>query len=171
MVLWTEQVGVMDMLRFHKFTIGHAWITDYGNPDKPEDFSYILPYSPLHNVRQPEGGSRQYPAVMLATGDHDDRVVPLHSLKLLATLQHTLVSGAGPDAPQRNPLLARVEVKAGHGAGKPTQKIIDEAADLFGFAAKCMNAPWCEKEELPAAKKAQAGAKAEQAPVAAKAAA
>ncbi|KAG2492774.1 hypothetical protein HYH03_008938 [Edaphochlamys debaryana] len=141
------QVGVMDMLRFHKFTIGWAWMTDYGNPDKADEFSYIFPYSPLHNVRQPLGGTRQYPAVMLATGDHDDRVVPLHSLKLLATLQHNLAGeGAGAQAPQRNPLLARIEVNAGHGAGKPTQKMIAEAADLLGFAAKCMGASWVEKE-------------------------
>ncbi|KAG2492766.1 hypothetical protein HYH03_008931 [Edaphochlamys debaryana] len=141
------QVGVMDMLRFHKFTIGHAWITDYGSPDKADEFSYIFPYSPLHNVRQPLGGTRQYPAIMLATGDHDDRVVPLHSLKLLATLQHNLAGeGAGAQVPQRNPLLARIEVNAGHGAGKPTQKVIDENVDLFGFAAKCMGASWLEKD-------------------------
>ncbi|KAG2433756.1 hypothetical protein HXX76_008118 [Chlamydomonas incerta] len=143
------QVGVMDMLRFHKFTIGHAWMTDYGNPDRAADFSWIYPYSPLHNVRAPEGGSRQYPAVMLATGDHDDRVVPLHTLKLLATLQHNLVTGDPAASPQRNPLLARIEVKAGHGAGKPTQKVIDENVDLFGFAAKCMNAKWVDKQAVP----------------------
>eukprot|EP00198_Chlamydomonas_reinhardtii_P004734 XP_001694070.1 predicted protein [Chlamydomonas reinhardtii] len=139
------QVGVMDMLRFHKFTIGHAWMTDYGNPDRAADFSWIYPYSPLHNVRAPEGGSRQYPAIMLATGDHDDRVVPLHTLKLLATLQHNLAAADPAASPQRNPLLARIEVKAGHGAGKPTQKVIAEAADLMGFAAKCMNAKWVDR--------------------------
>lgn len=111
------QVGVMDMLRFHKFTIGHAWCTDYGNPDRPEDFAYVMRYSPLHNVRAPTGGSKQYPAVMLLTGDHDDRVVPLHSHKLIATLQHELVTGlagkAEGEVPQRNPLLIRVDVRAG----------------------------------------------------------
>lgn len=133
------QVGVMDMLRFHKFTIGHAWITDYGDPDKKEDFDYIFKYSPLHNVRVPQG-SGQYPAVMLSTGDHDDRVVPLHSLKLISTLQNELARV--PDSKQRNPLLIRIEVRAGHGAGKPTSKIIEETADLMAFAAKCMNAKW-----------------------------
>jgi len=134
------QVGVMDMLRFHRFTIGHAWTTDYGSANVASEFQYILPYSPLHNIRVPQGGSQQYPAMLLATGDHDDRVVPLHSLKLLAELQHTLASPAA--SKQRNPLLARIEVRAGHGAGKPTQKVIDEAADLFGFAAECMGAKW-----------------------------
>lgn len=134
------QVGVMDMLRFHKFTIGHAWMTDYGNPDKEEDFSYIFPYSPLHNVRTPAGGSKQYPAMILATGDHDDRVVPLHSFKLISELQHSLAGS--PDSPQRNPLLIRVEVRAGHGAGKPTDKVLQESADLLAFAAKCTGAKW-----------------------------
>jgi prolyl oligopeptidase len=133
------QVGVMDMLRFHKFTIGHAWITDYGNPDEAEDFAYILRYSPIHNVALPADGG-QYPAYMITTGDHDDRVVPLHSHKLTATLQHVL-AGA-PNSPQRNPLLTRIEVRAGHGAGKPTSKIIDEQSDMFAFAAACMGAKW-----------------------------
>ncbi|GIL73545.1 hypothetical protein Vretimale_5243 [Volvox reticuliferus] len=154
------QVGVLDMLRFHKFTIGHAWMTDYGDPSKASDFEYIFPYSPLHNVRQPLGGTRQYPAMIFATGDHDDRVVPLHSLKMLATLQYELAgAGAGPSPPQRNPVLARVEVKAGHGAGKPTQKVIDEVVDLFGFAAKCMNAKWREPEAASEEKKNVEGKK------------
>lgn len=136
------QVGVMDMLRFHKFTIGHAWTTDYGDPDKPEDFKYILPYSPLHNVKAPAGGGGQYPAMMLATGDHDDRVVPLHSHKLISELQHALATGDPSASKQLNPLLIRVEVKAGHGAGKPTAKIIQETSDLMAFAAKCMGAEW-----------------------------
>lgn len=133
------QVGVMDMLRFQKFTIGHAWITDYGNPDKEEDFRYILRYSPVHNVALPADGG-QYPAFLITTGDHDDRVVPLHSHKLTATLQHVL-AGA-PNSPQRNPLLTRIEVRAGHGAGKPTSKVIEEQSDMFAFAAACMGAKW-----------------------------
>lgn len=136
------QVGVMDLLRFHKFTIGHAWTTDFGNPDVKEDFKYILPISPIHNVHQPsgkDGASRQYPAMLITTGDHDDRVVPLHSHKLTATLQHAL---CGPDSPQTNPLVTRIEVRAGHGAGKPTAKVIAENAAMFSFAAAAMKAPW-----------------------------
>ena len=102
------------MLRFHKFTIGHAWCSEYGSPDDAADFGAIIKYSPYHNVR--EGG--RYPAMLLMTGDHDDRVVPLHSFKMAAALQHAA-------SPRSAPLLLRVEVKAGHGAGKPTDKVID----------------------------------------------
>ncbi|KAL6767501.1 hypothetical protein ACKKBF_B35475 [Auxenochlorella protothecoides x Auxenochlorella symbiontica] len=133
------QVGVMDLLRFHKFTIGHAWITDYGNPDVAEDFNWLLPLSPLHNVARPKDDG-QYPAFLLTTGDHDDRVVPLHTLKLVATLQHTLAGDLNPS--QRNPLLTRVEVRAGHGAGKPTAKVIAEVSDMLAFAAGVVGAPW-----------------------------
>lgn len=139
------QVGVHDMLRFHKFTIGHAWCTDYGDPDDAADFRALRAYSPVHNVARPPRGG-QYPAVMVTTGDHDDRVVPLHSHKLTATLQHVMAGGgAGGDAdasPQRNPLVTRIDVRAGHGAGKPTDKIIDEVADMFGFAAAVVGAEW-----------------------------
>ncbi|KAJ0392599.1 hypothetical protein P43SY_007473 [Pythium insidiosum] len=130
-------VGVMDMLRFHKFTIGHAWRTDYGDPDVAADFHYLLKYSPVHNVPHaddervkslPNGG---FPAVLLTTGDHDDRVVPLHSYKLIAELQHRL--GNAPF--QKNPLLIRIDTKAGHGAGKPTAKIIEESAEVYAFIA------------------------------------
>jgi prolyl oligopeptidase len=138
------QVGVMDMLRFQKFTIGHAWITDYGNPEKKEDFPVLFSYSPIHNVRRPADGG-QYPAFMVTTGDHDDRVVPLHSHKLTATLQHVM---GGEGSPQRNPIITRVDVRAGHGAGKPTDKVIAEVADMFGFAAGVVGAAWCDPEEV-----------------------
>mmetsp|Transcript_25826 Transcript_25826/g.72321 ORF Transcript_25826/g.72321 Transcript_25826/m.72321 type:complete len:814 (-) Transcript_25826:260-2701(-) len=133
------QVGVMDMLRFHKFTIGHAWTKDFGDPEDPEQFRYLLAYSPIHNVRPPADGRGQYPAVLLTTGDHDDRVVPLHSHKLIATLQDRL---GGASSPQRNPLITRVDVKSGHGAGKPTQKIIEEVADMYGFVTGVMGLQW-----------------------------
>jgi prolyl oligopeptidase len=114
-------VGVMDMLRFQKFTIGWAWVTEYGSSDKPEQFDYLVKYSPLHNL---EKGTK-YPATLVTTADHDDRVVPAHSFKFAATLQ---AAHAG-----LNPVLIRVETQAGHGAGKPTSKLIDEAADVWSF--------------------------------------
>ena len=114
-------VGVMDMLRYNKFTIGAAWEGDYGSPQKPDEFKALRAYSPLHNIRK--GG--QYPPTFITTSDHDDRVVPGHSFKYTATLQ---ASQAGPA-----PILIRIETRAGHGAGKPTSKQIDEAADRFAF--------------------------------------
>jgi prolyl oligopeptidase len=116
-------VGVLDLLRFHLFTIGAAWISDYGSPDDPEQFAQALAYSPLHNVRT---GIR-YPATLVLTGDHDDRVVPLHSHKFAAALQH---AQAGDQ-----PILTRIEVLTGHGIGKPTSLIAAEWADLLAFAA------------------------------------
>ncbi|KAL0913308.1 hypothetical protein M5K25_016759 [Dendrobium thyrsiflorum] len=138
-------VGVMDMLRFHKFTIGHAWTSDYGCSDKKDEFQWLFKYSPLHNVKRPweksSDSSSQYPPTMLLTADHDDRVVPLHSLKLLATMQYILCTSL-ENSPQKNPIIARIDRKAGHGAGRPTQKMIDEAADRYGFAAKMMGVSW-----------------------------
>ncbi len=121
-VAWPA-VGVMDMLRFHKFTVGFAWTSDYGSSDTPEGFRYLSAYSPVHTVKK--GG--RYPAVLVTTADHDDRVHPGHSFKYTAAMQ----AGVAPDA---GPVLVRIETKAGHGAGKPTTKIIDEAADKFAFA-------------------------------------
>ncbi|CAA0813371.1 Prolyl oligopeptidase family protein [Striga hermonthica] len=142
-------VGVMDMLRFHKFTIGHAWTSDFGCSDIEEEFHWLIKYSPLHNVRRPwDNKSRlklvQYPSTMLLTADHDDRVVPLHSLKLLATMQHVLCTTSLETSPQTNPIIGRIERKAGHGAGIPTQKMIDEAADRYSFMAKMVDAWWID---------------------------
>ena len=120
-------VGVMDMLRFHKFTIGWGWTSDYGSPDNPEEFRAIYKYSPLHNLKP--GAS--YPATLVTTSDHDDRVVPAHSFKFAAALQ---AAQAGPA-----PVLIRIETKAGHGAGKPTSKIIEEVADRFAFLTRVLN--------------------------------
>jgi prolyl oligopeptidase len=117
-------VGVMDMLRFHKFTIGWAWVTDYGSADSAAQFPYLYKYSPLHNIR---AGIR-YPATLVTTADHDDRVVPGHSFKFTATLQ---AAQAGPQ-----PVLIEIETKAGHGAGKPTSKLIEEQADRMAFLVK-----------------------------------
>jgi prolyl oligopeptidase len=117
-------VGVMDMVRFPKFTIGWAWTSDYGSPDDPTDFRALYAYSPLHNIRA--GG--KYPATMITTADHDDRVFPAHSFKYAAALQ----AAQGGTAP----ILIRIETKAGHGAGKPTAKVIEEQADLYGFLVR-----------------------------------
>ncbi len=115
-------VGVMDMLRYHNFTIGWAWAADYGRSDDSEEmFKYLLGYSPLHNIKK----DVNYPATLAITADHDDRVVPAHTFKFMATLQE---NDGG-----KNPVLIRVETKAGHGAGKPTEKQIEEAADMYGF--------------------------------------
>lgn len=134
------QVGVMDMFKFHKFTIGHAWTTDFGCSEIKEQFDWLIKYSPLHNIRAPEADGFQYPAVLLLTGDHDDRVVPLHSLKYIATLQSVIGQWPG----QSNPLFIYVDTKSGHGAGKPTSKVIQEVADTYAFIARCLNLSWIE---------------------------
>eukprot|EP00698_Gefionella_okellyi_P003744 TRINITY_DN13487_c0_g1_i1.p1 TRINITY_DN13487_c0_g1~~TRINITY_DN13487_c0_g1_i1.p1 ORF type:complete len:702 (+),score=169.41 TRINITY_DN13487_c0_g1_i1:144-2249(+) len=130
------QVPVCDMLRFHKFTIGKAWCADYGCSDNKEDFEYQIKYSPIHNVRP----GKPLPAVLVCTADHDDRVVPLHSYKFTAELQHVL----GKDPRQVQPLMIRIEMKAGHGAGKPTAKVIAEVADVHCFMATTTGTAWRE---------------------------
>jgi prolyl oligopeptidase len=122
-------VGVMDMLRFQKFTIGWAWTSDYGDPEKQADFETVLKYSPLHNIKPVA-----YPPTLVITSDHDDRVAPAHSFKYAATLQATQTG--------RAPILIRIETKAGHGAGKPTTKIIEERADIYAFLSKSLGMNW-----------------------------
>jgi len=115
------QVGVLDMLRYHKFTVGWGWAVEYGNADSAQYFPYLYKYSPYHNLKK----GVSYPATIVTTGDHDDRVVPAHSFKYAARLQE-YHKGA-------NPVLIRIETNAGHGAGKPTSKVIEEAADIWAF--------------------------------------
>ena len=119
-------VGVFDMLRFQRFTIGWAWTSDYGSSEDPDQLRALLAYSPYHRVRE---GVR-YPASLVTTGDHDDRVFPAHSFKYAAALQHAQASDA--------PILLRIETKAGHGAGKPTGKVIEETADRYAFLTKTL---------------------------------
>lgn len=120
-------VGVLDMLRYHKSTAGWGWMVEYGSADSAADFKYLYKYSPLHNIK--DGTS--YPATLITTGDHDDRVVPWHSFKFAARLQEAQ-AGA-------NPVMIRIETKAGHGAGKPTTKIMEEIADTYAFMFKNMD--------------------------------
>ncbi|NEP28413.1 prolyl oligopeptidase family serine peptidase, partial [Moorena sp. SIO3I6] len=119
-------VGVLDMLRFHKFTIGWAWCSDYGSPDHPEEFKALYAYSPLHNLKP----GTAYPPTLITTADHDDRVVPAHSFKFAAALQEAHEG--------EQPVLIRIETKAGHGAGKPTSKIIEEIADKWAFLLRTL---------------------------------
>jgi prolyl oligopeptidase len=116
-------VGVMDMLRFDRFTAGRYWVDDYGYPDRREDFDILRAYSPYHNIRS---GVR-YPPVLVTTADTDDRVVPGHSFKYISALQHADPNGA--------PHLIRIETRAGHGSGKPTDKQIEEYSDMYAFIA------------------------------------
>jgi len=116
----------MDMLRFHKFTSGRFWVDDYGSADDPKQFAAIYKYSPYHNVKP----GTKYPATMVTTADTDDRVVPGHSFKFAAALQAAQTGDA--------PNLIRIETRAGHGAGKPTSKIIEEVADQWAFLVKSL---------------------------------
>jgi prolyl oligopeptidase len=115
-------VGVLDMMRYHTFTIGWGWAVEYGRSDVQEQFEYLIKYSPLHNVKS----GINYPATLIMTADHDDRVVPAHSFKFAAELQHHQIKNG-------NPILIRIDKKAGHGAGKPTAKLIDDATDFWSF--------------------------------------
>ena len=116
------EVGVMDMLRYHKFTIGRYWAVDYGtSEDSKEMFEYLYKYSPLHSIQN----GKEYPAILVTTADHDDRVVPAHSFKYAATLQNSDIGD--------KPHLIRIESNAGHGGGKPLDKTIEETVDIFSF--------------------------------------
>jgi prolyl oligopeptidase len=120
------QVGVMDMLHFRDFTVGKGWESDFGSIDDPDEFRAILRYSPLQNVKS----GINYPAILVTTGDHDDRVFPAHSFKFVAAMQRA--------DPRGRPILLRIETRAGHGAGKPTAKLIEETADIFAFVREAM---------------------------------
>ncbi len=124
------QVGVLDMLRFQHFTISWAWASEYGSSDKPEDFKFLRAYSPLHNL-QP---GANYPPTLITTGDHDDRVMPAHSYKFAAAMQHAQAGDA--------PVLIRIETRTGHGQGRPTTKQIELAADQLAFFVKALGMDW-----------------------------
>ena len=125
-------VGVMDMLRYQHFTAGRFWVDEYGTPDEKDEFHALIKYSPYHNIRP----GVSYPATLVSTADTDDRVVPMHSFKFAAALQH---AQAGPA-----PILIRIETRAGHGAGKPTSKRIENIADHWAFLAHIfeISIPW-----------------------------
>jgi prolyl oligopeptidase len=120
------EVGVMDLLRFHRFTIGWAWTSDYGDPDQPESYKWVRAYSPLHALRE----GTAYPPTLVMTGDHDDRVVPGHSFKFGATMQAAQQGNA--------PVLIRIETSAGHGAGTPVSKLVDARADMLAFVESAL---------------------------------
>jgi len=136
------QVGVMDMLRYHKFTIGYAWAVEYGSSDNADQFQYLYKYSPLHNLKP----GVKYPATLITTADHDDRVVPAHSFKYAATLQ---ADNAGD-----NPTLIRIETKAGHGGGMPTSKRIELATDIWSFVMYNLGMNFREQGQRVSEKKA-----------------
>ena len=123
------EVGVLDMLRFQRFTIGWAWQSDYGSSDTQEGFQYLIKYSPLHNIQT----GRCYPPTLVTTGDHDDRVVPGHSFKFAAALQAAQSC--------TNPVLIRIDTKAGHGSGKPIAKVIEEQSDVLTFMWDAIASP------------------------------
>ncbi len=133
-------VGVLDMLRFNKFTIGWGWTSDYGSPESPEEFKALYAYSPYHNLKP----GTAYPPTLITTADHDDRVVPAHSFKFAAAIQR---DNGGP-----NPTLIRIETRAGHGGGKPTSKKIDEAADEVSFLFHALSGSGGEGEQKAAGK-------------------
>ncbi len=120
----------MDMLRFHKFTIGWAWTSDYGSSDNADEFNALYQYSPLHQLKP----RVKYPSMLVTTADHDDRVVPAHSFKFAARLQECQAG--------HNPVLIRIETRAGHGAGKPTTKQIEESADELAFLVHVLKFPY-----------------------------
>ncbi len=132
------QVGVLDMLKFHQFTIGWAWVSDYGNPDDPEHFPYLYAYSPYHNIKK--GAS--YPPTLITTSDHDDRVVPLHSYKFAARLQEA-------QGENKNPILLRVYTNTGHGRGRSSSQELEERTDILSFLAKVFNLEIANRSPLP----------------------
>ena len=115
------------MLRFHEFTIGWAWVSDYGSTEDPDQFKVLYGYSPLHNIKK----GKEYPPTLVTTADHDDRVVPGHSFKFIAALQ--------ANQEGNSPVLIRIQTKAGHGFGKPTKLLIEEQTDIFAFLIKVLN--------------------------------